>query len=179
MLEEATRSERFVRLFAQYQHDLFRYVLSLLPNVTDAQDVVQETAVALLGRFDQYDPSLPFLPWARRFAYYEVMNFRDRCRHDRSRVVLVNSELIERLSSERQLQEETLERRRHALSKCIERLPDESRNLIDQHYQRRISIRALAEEWGRSVHTLYSQLARARRRLMDCISRRLAAEASE
>jgi RNA polymerase sigma-70 factor (ECF subfamily) len=40
----------------------------LVPNLPDAEDIVQQTAVALWEKFDEYDPKLPFTPWACRFA---------------------------------------------------------------------------------------------------------------
>ncbi len=46
----------------------FRYVAALVPNVADAEDIVQQTALALWEKFDAYDPSQPFTPWAWRFA---------------------------------------------------------------------------------------------------------------
>ena len=68
-MNSAERSKQFMMQFARHEHDLFRYVLTLLPNWNDAQDVMQETAAALWQKFDQYDPGRPFLPWACQFAY--------------------------------------------------------------------------------------------------------------
>src|SRR5262249_45038971 len=63
----------FVRLLLQHQNGLLRYVLPLVGNLDDAEDVVQQTA--LWQKFDQYDPSRPFLPWAKRFAHHEVLMY--------------------------------------------------------------------------------------------------------
>jgi RNA polymerase sigma-70 factor, ECF subfamily len=43
-------------------------VAPLVPNVADAEDIVQQTAIALWEKFDAYDPAQPFTPWACRFA---------------------------------------------------------------------------------------------------------------
>src|SRR3954467_5126238 len=58
----------FLRLFLSAERELFRYVAALVPNLADAQEIVQQSAVALWVKFDQYDPALPFTPWACRFA---------------------------------------------------------------------------------------------------------------
>ena len=63
-----TPTEQFVRHFAGAEHEIYRYVLALVPNGSDAQDIVQETAVALWRKFDEYNPNEPFIPWACRFA---------------------------------------------------------------------------------------------------------------
>ena len=54
----------FVRLLLEHQGALLRYILPLVGNLDDAQDVLQQTALALWQKFGQYDPSLPFLPFA-------------------------------------------------------------------------------------------------------------------
>jgi RNA polymerase sigma-70 factor (ECF subfamily) len=62
-------SERFVRLFVETQRQILRYIPTLVPDVEVAQEILQETAVDLWRKFDQYDPALPFAPWACRFVF--------------------------------------------------------------------------------------------------------------
>src|SRR5207302_10737770 len=59
---------QFLRLFLPSERELFRYVAALVPNVGDAEEIVQQTAVELWKKFDQYDARQPFTPWACRFA---------------------------------------------------------------------------------------------------------------
>ena len=58
----------FLRLLLKSEREILRYVMAIVPHVPDAQEIVQETAVALWKQFDQYDSSQPFTPWACRFA---------------------------------------------------------------------------------------------------------------
>jgi len=60
--------QQFLSLFLRSEQEIFRYVAALVPNTTDAEDIVQQTALALWEKFDAYDPALPFTPWACRFA---------------------------------------------------------------------------------------------------------------
>jgi RNA polymerase sigma-70 factor, ECF subfamily len=46
----------------------FPLCVALVPNVADAEDIVQQAAIALWEKFDAYDPAQPFTPWACRFA---------------------------------------------------------------------------------------------------------------
>jgi len=64
----AVSSQRFLSLFLRSEREIFRYVAALVPNVTDAEDIVQQTAIALWEKFDTYDPahlSLPGLAGSR------------------------------------------------------------------------------------------------------------------
>src|SRR5450755_3834236 len=58
----------FLRLFLSSERELLRYVAALVPNLADAEEIVQQTAVVLGKKFDQYDAQQPFTPWACRFA---------------------------------------------------------------------------------------------------------------
>lgn len=60
--------QRFLSLFLRSEREIYRYVAALIPNVKDAEDIVQQTALALWEKFDAYDPARPFTPWACRFA---------------------------------------------------------------------------------------------------------------
>src|SRR5215468_4833966 len=102
---EGQRAEMLVRLLTRHQEDLFRYIFALLPHEEDARDVLQETSVALYRKFAEYDPDKPFLAWAYRFAYLEVLKQRERNQRGGR---LLSRDLIERLARERQQEEPAL-----------------------------------------------------------------------
>lgn len=60
--------QRFLSLFLRREREIFRCVAVLVPNATDAEDIVQQTALALGEKFDAYDPAQSSTPWACRFA---------------------------------------------------------------------------------------------------------------
>ncbi len=70
--------ENLVLLLTQHQDALFRYIYSLVTREADARDILQETSVALFRKWDQYDTARPFLPWAYRFAYFQVQKLREK-----------------------------------------------------------------------------------------------------
>ena len=47
--------ERFTRLLLEAEPTMLRSILVIVPNRTDARDILQETAVALWRRFETYD----------------------------------------------------------------------------------------------------------------------------
>jgi RNA polymerase sigma-70 factor, ECF subfamily len=54
--------QRFLSLFLRSQREIFRYVAAPVPNVTEAEEIVQQTALALWEKFDAYDSAQPFTP---------------------------------------------------------------------------------------------------------------------
>ena len=153
------------------QDRLFRYIFALLPHEEDARDVLQETCVALARKFDEYDIARPFLAWAYRFAYLEVLKQRERASHSSLRLT---RDLIEHLASEREAHEPVLEARLQALDLCLEELKPVDRDLLRQRYELKTTTAELAERFALSRRTLFRKLDHIRAMLSDCINRRLA-----
>jgi RNA polymerase sigma-70 factor (ECF subfamily) len=158
----------------RHQEDLLRFVLPLVGgNLADAEDVVQETAVALWKKFDHYDPARPFLAWAKRFAQYEVLMHERR----RSRYTFLTEELIAGLAARQEQIETNRLRRQSALNECLTKLPSGDLAMVQRRYaERGATVQQLAEATGTTANVLYKQLARIRRTLALCVNRKLAGE---
>src|SRR3954453_7541652 len=76
--DPAAAQQQFLSLFLRSEREIFRYVASLVPNVADAEDIVQQTALVLWEKFSAYDPALPFTPWACRFALNKTRQWIER-----------------------------------------------------------------------------------------------------
>jgi RNA polymerase sigma-70 factor (ECF subfamily) len=162
---------RFIQLLVRHEHDLLRFVLPLVGNLEDARDVMQEAAVNLWKKFDEYDSSQPFLPWARRFAYYAALMYRRKHR----RFSFLTEELAESLAERQEQQELQWERRRQAMESCLSLLPDEDRRLLERRYaDSKVPMHQQAAGSGQTANMLYKALARIRRQLAECVTRRLA-----
>jgi len=73
--QQSERSEQFVRLLAECERRLFAYILALVWNVHDAEDMYQQTALELWRKFDEYQPGTNFAQWAFTIARLLVSNF--------------------------------------------------------------------------------------------------------
>lgn len=165
--------EQFMRLFLGAERELLRYVMALVPNVSDARDVVQETAVALWQTIGKYDPAKPFVPWACRFALNEArLHLRTESRRRR----YIEEDVAAMLDERRVEMAGTLDVRREHLRDCLSRLPDEQRQLVCGYYFEEESIDALAANLGRGTEAIYKSLQRIRQALHQCIERKLQAE---
>ena len=164
---------QFVRLFAQFENDLHRYVQSLVFDRSSVDDIMQEVAVALWKKFPRYDPERPFFPWACRFAYFEVLKHRQRSKENR---LFFSEELIEKLADDYDSEHELLVARRDALDRCVAKLGPADQELVGLRYGSRQTIQDLAQKKETSVFKLYHGLARIRRVLMQCVHRTLITE---
>lgn len=166
------KPEQFAAEYANVQQSLFAYILTLVPHLRDAQDVLQETNLALWAKREQYDPQRPFWPWACRFAHTQVLAFLKRHKSDRHRF---NSDLADLLA--RELQDEHSRKNPHAtaLDHCLKLLPAGSVELLKLRHGEGLSVEHIAQRAGRSVEGVKSLLYRARQALVQCMRRTLAA----
>jgi RNA polymerase sigma-70 factor (ECF subfamily) len=162
--------ERFGRLFVEAQGEILRYILSLVPDIDDAHEILQETAVDLWRKFDRYDLAYPFAPWACRFAFRRVLKYRgQRAR----RVKCLSIESLAQIAAERAEKDGIPEERRRALEACLQQLSEADRLVVEHRYSRQMPVAQIATITGRDPPTLYKALERIRRRLFECVNRRL------
>ncbi len=158
--------QRFLSLFLKSEREIFRYVAALVPNVSDADDIVQQTAITLWEKFDDYDPERPFTPWACRFALNKTRQWIERRRRWQ---ILLDNGLAEELEQRREELRSELEMRLNKLEGCLGKLPDEQRALIEGYYFHRDDIEQLSSRSGRTVAATYKMLQRIRYSLQNCI----------
>ena len=173
--DPAAAQQRFLSLFLRSEREIFRYVAALVPNVTDAEDIVQQTALVLWEKFDAYDPGLPFTPWACRFALNKTRQWLERRQRWQA---LLEGGLAEELAQRREELRPEMDLRLRHLETCLGKLPDEQRSLVEGYYYRREGIEGLAANSGRTVAATYKMLQRVRLALQACIENAAKPEAS-
>jgi RNA polymerase sigma-70 factor (ECF subfamily) len=170
----AGKSKRFLRLFLQNERRLYAYILTLLPNRADADDVLQEASLVMWDKFDDDNPPNDFAAWGCRIAYFKVLDFVKKKQRSR---VFFSQPMLERLAetAAEHAAALQLDDRREALAGCIEKLRPRDRDLLTHRFAEGASTRSAAEHDGRSVEAVYKALAKIRQALFDCVTRTLAA----
>jgi RNA polymerase sigma-70 factor (ECF subfamily) len=170
---DQAKGKCFLRLFLENERRLYGYILTLLPNRTDADDVLQEASLVMWDKFDEQHPPDDFAAWGCRIAYYKVLDFYKK--HKRSRVCFsqpmlerVAETLVDHASS---LQ---LDERRAALADCIEKLAPRDRELLAERLSAGATTQSTAARVGRSVDAVYKALSKIRQALFDCVNKALA-----
>jgi RNA polymerase sigma-70 factor (ECF subfamily) len=162
--------EQFMRLFLEAEREILRYVMAIIPNVSDARDIVQETATALWKAVAKYDSSKPFIPWACRFALNEA---RMHLRSEARRRVVLEEDVTALLDARRTELTGHLDARREHLKDCLGRLPSDQRSLVRDYYFEDQSIETLAARLGRTAEAVYKSLQRIRQALHRCVAQKL------
>lgn len=169
----AKHTENLIVLLTQHQEQIFRYIFSLVSVEADARDILQETSLALFRKWEQYDATRPFVPWAYRFAYLQVQKHREKSARS---PLLFGEDEIDLLAQERERIEPQLDERLRLLDGCLERLTAQDKDLVTSRYAMRQSAEEMMRRFSLSRRTLFRNLELLRERLHECVTRQLRSE---
>ncbi len=171
--ESSSRIELFIKLLGVHQQQVHCYVLCLVPNAHDADDILQETNLFLWREFHQFEEGTNFVAWACAVAFNKVIAWRKQKSRDR---LVYSDAFLTAVSGELIAGTERQEERANALNKCIERLPPQHRDLLELRYGASQNIEVIACKQGRSVDAVYRMLSRVRHALFECVGHSLPPE---
>jgi RNA polymerase sigma-70 factor, ECF subfamily len=162
--------EVFVRNLTNCQPALYTFILSLLPNRDDANDVLQDANLVMWRRSAEFADGTNFLAWAYKIARFKVLSYhRD---HHRSRHVF-DETLLNQLADEAERRAGDLEGMAALLDDCMDELPSPQRDLVLERYAPGSSVREMAEKLGQSPSAISVTLSRIRHALLECVHRKL------
>ncbi len=162
--------------FLSTRHALMGFIMVLVRDPDDAEDIFQEVWIALASALERGEEIENPGKWCRGVARnLALKHWRDE---RRSRVI-PNSDWIDRFDlafSEQEARAEYWSARQEALKRCLESLPECARDLLSLRYERGLSMAALAERLTRSVTAVTKSLSRIRALLGECVERSLKLE---
>jgi RNA polymerase sigma-70 factor (ECF subfamily) len=173
-------NDEVMRLLLKNQNMLSVYVYSLVQDWDVVEDVVQETAVYICGHWQEFTPGTNFGAWARAIAHNRLRDaFKARQKRGLQAPDLALSSLSESVTDNEWEQYGDYYRdRKQALAKCVESLPENSRRIIQLHYDAGQPAEKIAEELKRTLDATYKMLSRIRMQLRQCVEQRVAQENS-
>ena len=172
------RSDEFITLLTASQRRIHAFICTLVVDLTDADEVLQETNLALWQQADRFEPGTDFVAWACRVAYYKVLKQRDTAKRQRVKLDdavmdILASETIERGREQAREAAETFERRRIAVWACVDALPSRHREALKARYGDGRSLGDIGATIGRNANAVAQLLHRIRVMLRECVERKL------
>ncbi len=148
------------------------FILSMVRNYQDRDDILQETAVAILNSFEKYDKSKPFAGWAIGIARNQVLlHFRKA----NKKIVLLDPSLAESLQQAFSEHSTVINHLDH-LADCFKILDLKSKELCRMRYEEDLKPASIAQKIGMEANSVAKALQRIRDQLRDCIQRKVEAE---
>jgi RNA polymerase sigma-70 factor, ECF subfamily len=169
-MNEQERHNLFSDLISQYQSDLYTYLISVVRNWEDADDLMQSVCLVLWRKFESFQPGSNFLFWARRTAKIEVSHFLSRKHLPDYASAEVLDALVETDTAARS---DGAEQYLAALRRCKDKLASADGDLLELHYAEDLTSHQIAELLQRSQASICHSLNRIRTWLFKCIQAEL------
>jgi RNA polymerase sigma-70 factor, ECF subfamily len=160
----------FVALISRHQAGVWRYLRLLGCESALADDLTQETFLAVLEEpFDDYAP-------AASAAYLRTIARRKFAQHcERNRVKYGDLDAAESVWAEI-ARDDSGQAQLEALDHCLEKLAPRTRKALELRYASQASREDIAREIGLSEDGAKNLIQRAKEALRECIERRMSNE---
>jgi len=160
--------DAFTTLFSHYQNHVYDLACAILRDEVGAEDVVQDTFLAVFRKIDGFRGDSSFDTWLTAVAV-------NQCRQRLRRRKIRNFLSLERLSPQRALRlrgsgkdmVDTVHERqqRETLWEMVDQLPDNQRLALILRYRYALPCGEIAQILDRRTSTIYQALNDGRRRL--------------
>ncbi len=166
---EKYQYEQFLRLLRLNEKKIYGHILSLIPNRDIAEDIMQDTIVVMWRKFADYKEQSKFSAWGITIGHFLVMDY---FRKEGRSIIHFSSESLKNISGNTDVFD-TYEEELEALSSCLKTLPENSRQILKLRYQQGVTIKDIAGQIGKPIHSMYKLVAKIHGILQQCIKRNL------
>ena len=172
MTEHTDEQEKeFVQLLVTHQSVIRAFVISLLPGVSEADDVIQNTNEVLWTKRESFELGTNFKAWALTTARYQVMAQQQKFKKE-NRAPL-DDDILELIADQsEQKPPEDINQKLNDLNECISLLQAKDQKLVLHRYWKKSNLIEYAEATCRSVGAVKVALFRVRKNLRDCLERK-------
>lgn len=165
---DSSRNQLFVELLTAHQVRIRAYILSLVANFDDADDLMQDISKTMWIQFGRFSEGTSFLAWGFQIAHYRILEYR---RRSKKQIALIDDTLIDDLSQDARQHIGNSEYILQHLYGCIRRLNAADRKILRMKYERNLKTKEISLLIGQPIHTVYRAFSRIHEILLSCIKR--------
>ena len=155
-----------MQLFLKSQRRIYGFVMTMVPNVSDADDIVQDVASVMWDKFSEYEQGTDFTAWAIAIARYKILDFLRKEKTRRKHFSEKALKIIEEIEAKEDQRQNV---RIDLLHQCLKKLTSTERRIISIRYEDGMTLKNLAGRLGLNVNTMYSRLSKIHLTLLNCV----------
>lgn len=159
-------------LFVQYQPAVRSYLLSMIPDFSLADDLMQEVFLVVTRKASSFELGTSFPAWVKTIARFKAL---EAIRAGRNRFESLSEDVLEALGAEQSEFPAQSDERLLLLSACIKELAPQAKRSIELRYRNEHLPPEIAHLMGCTVQSVNVTLSRARVFLRECVTRKLSA----
>jgi len=165
------------RLWSDAQPVVAAMVAGAVVDFQHSEDLVSEVAETVVMKFDEYDRSRPFTPWALGITRNMILRYYERRAGDR--LVFFDDGVLSAMAvAHEQVAGESAERLA-AMRKCLAEIKGKTRRVMEMRYLHGLKPAAIAHSLDMTTNAVWVMLHRGRDAVAKCIGRTLMTPAGE
>ncbi len=164
-----SNADDYHRLLYRNQGRIYAYILSLVGNYADADDIMQDTISVMWRKFSDFEMGSDFFAWGAKIAHFKILEYRRK--KQKQEVVQYNDELFEELPSRLSLEDKHFDDLSDILKKCLKKLHQRYFTVIKLRYFEETSPKDISGRTGLSMSNVYQLLSRAHGHLLVCMKK--------
>lgn len=161
------------RLWTEAQPVVAAMVAGSVIDFQHGEDLVSQVAETVVLKFDEYDRTRPFTPWALGITRNIVLRHYERRASDRL-VFFDGSALAALAVAHEQIAGESTERLT-ALRQCLAEIRGKTRRVMEMRYLHGLKPAAIGQAFEMTSNAVWVMLHRGREAVARCMKKRLAA----
>lgn len=170
---ENVKSKKFMSLLVPNQRRIHAFILYLVPNSSDADDILQETLAEMWNKFESFKQGSNFVAWSFTIARYKVLSFRQKNKNSK---VIFSDHINGLLEEESKDALGYVQHEIEALKGCMEKLSSKHKSYILMRYEQGLTFREIALQIGISMQAVYKSVCRIHTSLAHCVQLSLRSE---
>jgi RNA polymerase sigma-70 factor (ECF subfamily) len=171
---ETEKIQQFVSFFTSHQGKIYSFILSLVPNFNDADDIMQETSKMMWVKFDEFQRGTDFVAWGIKIAHFRILEFRRKKKALQK--IQFTDELTQDLKDKSEKRQDMSKEYLKFLKDCIRKLSLPDQDLILLRYQQNLKVKDISLRFGKSVQSVYQNMARIQELLLSCVKKSASVE---
>ena len=165
------KRDRVLKAALACRVELMAYARSLTSNYASADDVVQEAMLVVTRKYEQFEEDTSMIAWCRSIVRIEVLRLRQREQRDSSLVRRLLDDSIGAAFDEYQTapQSDDSDSWREALERCLQRVPEQGRLVLDARFMDDLGYPQIGERVGMSLEAVRKSLFRVKKQVRACV----------
>ncbi|MEC7447636.1 MAG: sigma-70 family RNA polymerase sigma factor [Planctomycetota bacterium] len=172
-MKDSDAVQRMTLEWTRAQPSVRRFIGSFLLDRNEAEDLLQEVALVVVAKFENWDSRRPFIGWSLGIARRVLLTHLRKKYQDRKVEFL---DAIDQVAWSFEKLEPQAEQMKDALDGCLEQIRGQSKTILSLRYTDGRELKEIAHQLSMSSGNVGVMLHRIRETLRRCIDRKLKAE---
>ncbi|MEO0477312.1 MAG: sigma-70 family RNA polymerase sigma factor [Planctomycetota bacterium] len=150
----------------KWQVSIRAYLVAAVSNYHDAEDLLQQVAVAVARDYEKYDPETPFIRWTIAIARKRVLNYRRSKAMSR---LVFSQDTLDVLAGAMPEEAPAEAATKAALNDCIGKLQERSQQALKLRYEQDLKPTEIGNQLNMTATAVTTLMHRVHKALAKCV----------